>query len=200
MKIKLFTKTFFTVAILCLSSSVLVAETSYTSTYGNLVDDVGNITLPKNFRENWTFLGTWSIAAKDVETSSAASGHGAAGLHNVYTQNGVVEYFRKKGAFPDGAVIVKELLKADTASMTTGTVSRGSETEGWFIMIKDTQNRFPSNSLWGEGWGWALFKVNQTDRPVTQNYKTECIGCHIPARQDDWIYLNGYPVLETTNQ
>ena len=200
MKIKFFTKTFFTVAILCLSSSVLVAETSYTSTYGNLVDDVGNITLPKNFRENWTFLGTWSIAAKDVETSSAASGHGAAGLHNVYTQNGVVEYFRKKGAFPDGAVIVKELLKADTASMTTGIVSRGFETEGWFIMIKDTQNRFPSNSLWGEGWGWALFKVNQTDRPVTQNYKTECIGCHIPARQDDWIYLNGYPVLETTNQ
>jgi hypothetical protein len=195
MKIKFLTKTVFSIAIFCLGSGVLSADTSFTSTYGSLVDDAGSISLPENFRENWTFLGTWSIAAKDVETSSSASGHGAAGLHNVYTQNGVAEYFRQKGAFPDGAVIIKELLKADTASMTTGTVSRGFETEGWFIMIKDTQSRFPSNSLWGDGWGWALFKVNQPDRPVTQNYKTECIGCHIPARQDDWIYLSGYPVL-----
>ena len=199
MKLTFFRKIFWGLAICCLGSSVLAAGTSYTSTYGNLVDDKGNITLPKNFRENWTFLGTWSIAAKDVETSSAASGPGAAGLHNVYTQKGVVEYFRQSGSFPDGAVIIKELLKADTATMTTGTVSRGFETEGWFVMIKDIRDRFPSNSLWGEGWGWALFKANQTDKPVTQNYKTECIGCHIPARQDDWIYLNGYPVLEATN-
>jgi hypothetical protein len=199
MKVKRLTRTVFSIVIFFLCSGALYADVSFTSTYKSLVDDEGNISLPIGFRENWTFLGTWSIASKDVETSSAASGHGAAGLHNVYTQNGVVEYFRKNGAFPDGAVIVKELLKADTASMTTGTVSRALETEGWFIMIKDTQDRFPSNSLWGEGWGWALFKVNQTDKPVTRNYKTECVGCHIPAREDDWIYLNGYPVLEATN-
>ena len=66
-----------------------MADMSPTTTYGSLVDDVGNITLPNNFRDEWTFLGTWSIAAKDVETSSSASGHGAAGLHNVYTQQGV---------------------------------------------------------------------------------------------------------------
>jgi len=61
-----------------------------------------------------------AVAEKDVEQGSAASGHGAAGLHNVYTQRGVAEYFRKNGAFPDGAVLVKELLKAVTAPMTTG--------------------------------------------------------------------------------
>ena len=195
MKNVFFTKVILTVAIFCLGSAASFADSSFSSTYKNLVDSTGNISLPTGFRENWTFLGTWSIAAKDGGTSSAASGHGAAGLHNVYTQNGVAEYFRKTGAFPDGAVIVKELLKADTASMTTGTVSRGYETEGWFVMIKDTQKRFPSSPLWGDGWGWALFKVDQTDLTVTQNYKTECIGCHIPARDDDWIYLSGYPVL-----
>jgi hypothetical protein len=188
-------KVILAVAICCLGSATSFADSSFSSTYKSLVDSTGNISLPQGVRENWTFLGTWSIAAKDVETSSEASGHGAAGLHNVYTQKGVAEHFRKTGAFPDGAVIVKELLKADTASMTTGIVSRGSETEGWFIMIKDTRKRFPSNPLWGDGGGWALFKVDQTDVPVTQNYKTECIGCHIPARDDDWIYLSGYPVL-----
>jgi len=181
---------------LCIAS---IAEESLTSAYGTLVDDAGNITLPKDFRRDWTFLGTWSIAESDVETSSEASGHGAAGLHNVYTQRGVTEYFQRNGKFPDGAVIVKELLKAVTAPMTTGTVSRGNEVEGWFVMVKDTEGRFSSNPLWGDGWGWALFNVDRPDIPVTKNYKTECVGCHIPARNDDWIYINGYPVLDSND-
>ncbi|MGI9287293.1 MAG: cytochrome P460 family protein [Pseudomonadales bacterium] len=176
--------------------AVAIAGEPLTSTYGSLVDDAGNITLPKNFRSEWAFLGTWSIAnKKDVEHNSAPSGHGAAGLHNVYTQRGVAEYFQQHGKFPDGAVVVKELLKATTASMTTGTVSRGHEVEGWFVMVKDAMGRFDSNPLWGDGWGWALFNVDQPDKPVTKNYKTECISCHIPARDDDWIYLSGYPTL-----
>ena len=178
-----------------LCSAICTADDSLKSTYETLVDEAGAISLPEGFRSDWTFLGTWSIAEKDVESSSAASGHGAAGLHNVYTQPGVAEYFRRNGSFPDGAVIVKELLKAVTATMTTGTVSRGNEVEGWFIMIQDTEGRFSSNPLWGDGWGWALFNADQPDKPVTQNYKTECVGCHIPARKDDWIYLAGYPVL-----
>ena len=179
--------------------AISIADESFTSTYGSLVDDAGNITLPRDFRTDWAFLGTWSIAEEDVETSSAASRHGAAGLHNVYTQRGVAEHFQQNGQFPDGAVIVKELLKAVTAPMTTGTVSRGTEVEGWFVMVKDTEGRFSSNPLWGDGWGWALFNANQPDAPVTQNYKTECLGCHIPARNDDWIYISGYSVLEAGN-
>ncbi|MDH3511779.1 MAG: cytochrome P460 family protein [Gammaproteobacteria bacterium] len=183
------------VLIACTYSIAACADEAFSTTYGNLVDDAGNITLPDNFRTDWAFLGTWSIAAEDVERSGEASGHGAAGLHNVYTQRGVAEYFRENGSFPDGAVIVKELLKAVTDSMTTGTVSRGNEVEGWFIMIKDTEARYGSNPLWGDGWGWVLFNVDEPDKPVTTNYKTECVGCHIPARKDDWIYLSGYPVL-----
>lgn len=175
--------------------AVLFADESFTSTYGGLVDDAGNIMMPRGFRNDWTFLGTWSITDEDVETSSAASRHGAAGLHNVYTQRGVAEYFQQNGKFPDGAVIVKELLKAVTAAMTTGTVSRGTDVEGWFIMVRDTERRFSANPLWGDGWGWALSGAGQADTPITQNYKTECLGCHIPARTDDWIYVNGYPLL-----
>ena len=179
----------------CFSVNISIADTLPSSTYQSLVDNTGNITLPTGFRDDWTFLGTWSIDKKDVETSGSASGHGAAGLHNVYTQRGVAEYYRQFGKFPDGAVIVKELLKATTSTMTTGTVSRGFEVEGWFVMIKDTKDRFNSNPLWGDGWGWALFTGDRPNKPVTKNYKTECIGCHIPARDNDWIYLSGYPVL-----
>jgi hypothetical protein len=175
--------------------TIAVADESITSTYKSLVDDTGNIALPKNFRTDWTFLGTWSIAAKDMEKNSSANDRGAAGLHNVYTQKEAVEYFQKNKKFLDGTVIIKELLKTETAPMTTGVVSRGSEVEGWFIMIKDTKGRFSSNPLWGDGWGWALFNADQPLKTVTHDYKTECLGCHVPARNNDWIYTLGYPLL-----
>ncbi len=179
--------------------AISVAHESLTSTYGGLVDDAGNISLPNDFQSDWAFLGTWSIAEKDVEHSSAASGHGAAGLHNVYTQPETIAHFRKTGEFPDGAVLVKELLKATTGPMTTGTVSWGKQVEGWFVMVKDTKGRFTNNPLWGDGWGWALFNADQPEKTVTKNYKVECTGCHIPARNDDWIYINGYPLLQATD-
>ena len=157
------------------------------------VDAYGNISLPSDFDRKWVFLGTWSIAGEDVAQSGAASGHGAAALHNVYTQPGTVEAFRNTGKFPDGAVLIKELLKTETAPMTTGKVSRGAKIEGWFIMVKDTKNRFPGNKLWGDGWGWSLFDAGK--KLTTKDYKAECLGCHIPAKRNDWIYIEGYPIL-----
>ena len=62
-------------------------------------------------------------------------------------------------------------------------------------MIKDTRNRFPSHPLWGEGWGWALVNADRPDHVVTRHFRTDCLGCHLPARQTDWVFLQGYPTL-----
>lgn len=51
----------------------------------------------------------------------------------------------------------------------------------WFVMVKDTQGRFPGNPLWGDGWGWALFKAEDTAASATKDYSKECIPC--PSRQ-----------------
>lgn len=181
-----------------LMSLALILTTSLNSyakeTFSPYVDTNGSISLPSDFDRKWAFLGTWSIAGEDVKQSAAASGHGAAALHNVYTQPGTVEVFRSTGKFPDGAVLIKELLNTETAQMTTGKVSRGNKIEGWFIMVKDTENRFPGNKLWGDGWGWSLFDA--TKKLTTKDYKAECLGCHIPAKRNDWIYIEGYPVLQ----
>ncbi len=153
------------------------------------VDEKGNISLPKNFH-GWQFLGTWGVATdEDNEV-------GSKGFHNVYTQLETVSAFRMTGKFPDGAVLVKELLKAKTDTMTTGEISYAIETEGWFIMIKDTDGRFKDNPLWGDGWGWALFNADKPAETVTKNFKTDCIPCHVPAKQDDWVYVRGYPALK----
>jgi Cytochrome P460 len=62
-------------------------------------------------------------------------------------------------------------------------------------MIKDTKGRFANNPVWGDGWGWALIKTDSSNRSVTTNYGTECLPCHMPAKNTDWIYVEGYPTL-----
>jgi Cytochrome P460 len=151
------------------------------------VDDDGTISTPPDFRE-WAYLGTWSIAGDDEEG-------GAAGFHVVYTQPETIEAYRKTGEFPDGAVLVKELFETDTGDMTTGRVSWARKVTGWFIMVKERQGRFKGNGLWGDGWGWALFQADNPAKTVTKDYKTECLPCHVPATNDDWVYIRGYPVL-----
>ena len=138
-------------------------------------------------------MGAWSIAAAD--TDQYAAGQGASGLHYVYTQPDAVQAYRDTGYFPDGTVIIKELFVGATKQMTTGTVSRGTNVEGWFILVKDAENRFPENPLWGDGWGWVLYSVEDVEVPVTRSYIDECLACHTPARDTDWVYVEGYPVL-----
>ena len=186
----------FTILFGLVLASTVNANPDVTKTFSSWVDSGGNISLPLEFRRTWTFLGTWSIAKADVEPSAQASNHGAAGLHNVYVQPSAIEAYRKNGKFPDGTMIIKELLVATTGSMTTGTVSWGQTIQGWFIMVKDDYARFEENPLWGDGWGWVLINADAPTKVVTTNYKTECLGCHIPARASDWIYVDGYPILK----
>jgi hypothetical protein len=154
-------------------------------TYG-VVGPNGSIHMPDtNFRASWPTLGSWTILGDGEAT----------GQHVVYTQPGVIEYYLEHGAFPDGAVLVKELLETETGNYTTGTAAYAAETTGWFVMVKDNHDRFEGNNLWGTGWGWAYFGADDRDLTTTENYRSECKSCHIPARKTDWIYIEAYPVL-----
>ena len=160
------------------------------SDFSPYVDAAGNIRIPEGYRE-WVFLGSWHIAPqRDIDDSA-----GAAGFHNVYMQASAVKAYRETGKFPDGAVIVKELLKSETGDLTTGEVSWATEVEGWFVMVKDTEGRFPASPLWGNGWGWVLYNADDPDNTVTRNWRTDCLGCHTPAKRTDWVFVEGYPIL-----
>jgi hypothetical protein len=67
-------------------------------------------------------------------------------------------------------------------------------------MIKDTKGRFQENPNWGDGWGWALIKTGDVNKNISTNYKADCIGCHMPAKANDWIYVNEYPTLAAPNR
>jgi hypothetical protein len=93
--------------------------------------------------------------------------------------------------------LVKEIHGTDHAAMTTGDAHWATDTKVWFVLIKDAKGRYQNNPLWGDGWGWALFKSDAPDKQVATDYKKDCLGCHIPAKADDWIYVKGYPVLNS---
>ena len=171
-------------------TAVVVRGEEAESSFSPYVDAEGKISVPKDYRE-WSFLGSWHIAPEKGVDGSA----GVAGFHNVYTQRSTIEAYRQTGKFPNGAVLVKELLKTETGELTTGEASWATEIEGWFVMVKDTEGRFPNSPLWGNGWGWAFFNSGNPTNTVTKNWRTDCLGCHTPAQSTDWVFIEGYPVL-----
>lgn len=161
------------------------------SGFSSAVDQKGNIRVPDvDFRKNWVSLGAWAVAHDEGK-------QGSQGMHVVYTQPETVAAYRKTGKFPDGAVLVKELFSTATEAMTTGMISRADKTVGYFVMVKDSAGRFPDNKLWGDGWGWSFFNATETRKTTSTDYKADCLGCHIPAKKNDWVYVQGYPVLRS---
>ena len=165
----------------------------------NVDMNTGAISVPEDYTL-WPTLGTWTHAKVDG---------GAANIHEyhvVYTQPETIAYYQKKRRFPDGAVLVKELLHAETMSMTTGpAVGHGTTLIGYFVLVRDTKGRFKSSPLWGDGWGWSFFEANDRVNTTSKNYKVDCVPCHTPAKalaprnakkDDKWIYTLGYPVLQ----
>jgi len=150
----------------------------------DLVDAAGQIRKPADYRDRYQALGVYTVL--DPKGNE---------MHYTYASPGTAEAYRKTGRFPDGTVLVKEVFGTAHAQLTTGDAHWADATKVWFVMIKDDKGRFADNPLWGDGWGWALFSSDAPDKQIATNYKKDCLGCHIPAKQTDWVYVKGYPVL-----
>lgn len=162
------------------------SQTPNTPNGFQLVDKAGNIRKPGDVRDTYQALGAYTVL--DPKGNQ---------MHMTYASPGTAAAYRKTGKFPDGTVLVKEVLGTEHAQMTTGDAHWASGTKVWFVLIKDDKGRYPGNPLWGDGWGWALFKADSPDKQVATDYRKDCLGCHIPAKSTDWIYVHGYPVLKS---
>ncbi len=141
-----------------------------------------------DYRKEWVQLGTFSVLADKPD-------EGAKQLHVVYTARRNIEEYLRTGRFPDGAVLVKDVFAARTEALTTGTASYAGELAGRFVMVKDGAGKLGSGPRFGDGWGWAFYEGAETKRTITANYKDDCLTCHEPARRQDLLYLQGYPLL-----
>lgn len=101
------------------------------------------------------------------------------GLHHIYANDKAMEGYRT-GRFPDGSVIVFDLLETQT--------KEGLMTEGRRrfvdVMHKDSK-RFAETG----GWGFEEFrKDSHKDRTIGPDAKTKCFDCHAGQKEKDFVF------------
>lgn len=107
------------------------------------------------------------------------------GIHHLYANPQAVTGYAS-GKFPDGAVIVFDLLEAKTEG---NAVQEGAR-KVVGVMHKDSQ-RYAATG----GWGFEGFKGDsRTDRAVTQKAAaTACFACHQAQSGSDYVFSRTRP-------
>lgn len=100
------------------------------------------------------------------------------GIHHLYANPRAMQGY-KKGKFPEGSVIVFDLLEANDG----GNALVEGERKVVGVMHKDSR-RYPATG----GWGFEGFKGNTRERVVGENAASACFGCHEPQRDHDYVF------------
>lgn len=101
------------------------------------------------------------------------------GIHHLYANDKALEGYRS-GEFPDGAVIVFDLLEAvhENNAVTEG----ARKVAG--VMHKDAAKYAETG-----GWGFEGFAGgNPDERVVGANAKEACFSCHAPQEENDFVF------------
>jgi hypothetical protein len=101
------------------------------------------------------------------------------GIHHIYANEKAMEGYRT-GHFPDGAVIVFDLLETkENAGLTTEGARR-------FIDVMEKHGRRFAQT---GGWGFEEFIAdNPTEPTLTAAAKTDCYTCHARQKERDSVF------------
>ena len=125
----------------------------------------GVVPYPEGFRE-WVHVRSALVGPE----SKAFAEQG--GLHHFYANaNGVKGH--RTGAFPDGCILIDDLLEAKTSAGITSAGPRRSTA----VMVKDRE-RFRETG----GWGFEVFKGEGRDGTLTTASRAACFACHTKGR------------------
>ena len=153
-------KTFLTVAL----SAVCVAPA--------LAADPSPVPYPTGYRD-------WHHVKSMVINQGHPLYQSFGGMHHLYANKQAVDGY-KKGKFPDGAVIVFDLLEAKSAD---NAVTEGAR-KVVGVMHKDVKKYKDTG-----GWGYEGFaKDSTTERAVGKNAATACHQCHIQQKDKDFVF------------
>jgi hypothetical protein len=145
----------------------------------------GELKRPADHHE-WVFVGA-PVTPNDMNDGKAAFPE----FHNVYIDPGSFASYKRTGEFPDGTVILKELVSVGGKAMESGNGYFQGEFVSLEAMVKD-QKRFSD-----EPGGWAFFRFGEAPdySPTGARMKTEsCNSCHAGANED-YVFTDTYPVL-----
>jgi hypothetical protein len=133
---------------------------------------LAEVPYPANYRD-WTHV-------KSMIIEPGHPLHGTfGGIHHLYGNEAAMRGYRE-GKFPDGAVIVFDLLEAVAADHT---VTEGSR-KIVGVMHRDAK-KFAATG----GWGFEGFAGDSgTQRAVGRNAATACFACHQAKRDQGYVF------------
>ena len=101
------------------------------------------------------------------------------GIHHIYANDKALKGYRQ-GSFPDGAVIIFDLLEATRAD---NAITEGPR-KVVGVMHKDAR-QFAATGGWGfEGFGGG----DPTNRVVGKDAASACFACHEPQKDQDYTF------------
>ena len=149
-------------------------------------NDKGELVRPAGYRK-WIYVGT-PLTPHDMNNGKAAFPE----FHSVYINPEAYDHYDKTGEFPDGTVLIKELVSVGTKQATSGNGYFMGEFTGLEVLMKD-KRRFkdePGN------WGFFSFGHEYPLKPTAEIQPTaNCNACHGGAADDDYVFRQYYPVL-----
>jgi hypothetical protein len=125
---------------------------------------------PDGFRRWAHVKSTLSAPRRDADPRS--------GIHHIYANEMALRGYAT-GRFPDGSVIVFDLLDVATADGTTREGARKLVD----VMHKDSA-RFAATG----GWGYEEFRGDTRERVVADRASTACFQCHTQRKDSDYVF------------
>ncbi len=130
------------------------------------------VTLPVGYR-------TW----RHVKSMIIQPGHALAGLvegtHHIYANAAAMRGYEKR-PFPDGAIIVFDLLTTEVGDKA---IAEGAR-KAVIVMQKDAR-RYAATG----GWGFEVFAGGKGDAPQVKGTAREaCFTCHLSEKARDYVF------------
>lgn len=153
-------------------------------------DGKETLLLPKAYRE-WVFVGS-SLGLRYDSDSNKDSGNEAQRFNNVYLNPFGYREFSRTGRFPDGTILILEIVRAETKKEPGLQGLFQKEVVGLEAAVKDNQ-RF-------EG-AWAYFSFDDKNGKLKDKTPplppASCYDCHHQKAATDHVFTQFYPVLRT---
>jgi len=157
-------------------------------------DSNGRLQLPTGYRR-WVFVGA-PLTPNGLNNGKA----GFPEYHHVYVEEKNLDAYLKKGSFPEGTVIVKELTRVLDPMFPDGSRTEPSgrgyfngEFNGLDVTVKDSKRFAKTN-------GWGFFNFGHHPLPYAESAEeapaSECAGCHgAYVAKTDMTWVQFYPML-----
>ncbi len=176
------------------SMIAIVAPSQPKSQKGPVFTNGGDLVLPTGYRK-WMFLGG-PVTPNGLNGGQALFPE----FHNVYVELDNFRSYQENGKFPEGTVLVKELVLTQVGKYPDGSLDSASgrgyfpgELHGLDVMVKDSK-RFSDTNNWG------FFTFGHQAPPYKPVAKVEssasCAYCHVAGvAKTDMVWVQYYPVL-----